>query len=385
MKRCVLLFLIVVLFFLCAGFSDGGEFVDIEISARGKVVLKNRYPINPNLTTSDLEVLQNSINTYGEIGILDYMYGSFGSDLLGLYDSFDNVGIVDCVRFIPKSREKFVYEEAVSSEWVERGKVAKEVFENHGSKKINIELSFVKGKSRYTREELLSCTQKISSFTTSYTYSSEGRKHNIGRAVSYISGYVLDSGDTFSFNSIVGKRTKDRGFQEAKVIVGGSYVDGVGGGVCQVATTLYNASIRAGVRVDNCVRHSLAPSYVDLSFDAMVSEWSDLVFTNTHDTPLFIEAIADGERLTVNFYGKKQDYDLKFESITKEVVRHSLFDGTNGDRYRNGYKSEGYMLTIKDGVMIKREKIRSDYYAPYEVSLLKAMLNEDQTKTICFY
>ena len=385
MKRCILLFLIVVLFFLCSGFSKGGEFVDIEISARGNVVFKNRYSINPNLTTNDLEVLQNSISTYGEIGILDYMYGSFGSDLLTLYDRLDNVGIADCVTFIPKSREKFIYDENISSRWVERGQVINKILEDPFSPKITIELDYILGVQRYTREQLIDATQKLSSFATGYTYSSIGRKHNISLAVNLISGCVLDSGESFSFNSVVGKRTKERGFQEAKVIVGGSYVDGVGGGVCQVATTLYNASIRAGVRVDRCVRHSLAPNYVDLSFDAMVSEWSDLVFTNTHDTPLFIEAIADGENLTVNFYGKKQEYDLKFESVTKEVVRHDLYDGTNGNRYRNGYKSEGYMLTLKSGKIIKREKIRTDYYAPYEVSLPKAIDNEHQTKTICFY
>lgn len=367
MKRFVwVVFIFFVACFFC-GFSPKPKEVAVEIWARGEVVLSDKFIVNPSIDENDLIVLRGCVDTYGEIGMLDYIFGDLGSRLLLLYEELDEVKVSDCVRFIPKSREKFIYDTNIGSEWVKRGEVIQKVLDSLGDDKISVELSFDVKDARYGDGELRSYTTKISTFNTAYTNSTIGRKQNIRQASNFISGTVLEAGESFSFNTVVGKRTKERGFREAKVIMDGNYVEGVGGGVCQVATTLYNSAIRADMRVDRCVRHTLAPSYVDLSFDAMVSEWSDLVFTNTTPYPVFIEATADGENLSVVFYGKARDYDLRFESIVKEVVRHQLFDGTNGELYRNGYKSEGYKVVLKGGKVVERVRIRQDFYKPYEV------------------
>lgn len=366
MKKIIWLVILVFGGCLFCGFSSEQREIGVEIRANGEVVLSDMFCLNPKVYGIDQEFLRGCVDTYGEIGVLDYMFGDLGSRLACVYDKLDDVKVSDCINFIPKSRERFFYDTDVGKKWVKRGEVVNGVINSLRKNKIEIDLNFCEGEARYGIDELRECTSKISTFYTGYTNSASGRKENIRKAVSFISGTVLEAGESFSFNAVVGKRTKERGFKEAKVIVDGNYVDGVGGGVCQVATTLYNSAIRADMRVDRCVRHTLAPSYVDLSFDAMVSEWCDLVFTNTTSYPVFIEAIADGGRLTVNFYGKARDYDLRFESIVKEVVRHEQFDGTNGELYRNGYKSEGYKIVLKGGKVVERVKIRQDYYKPYE-------------------
>ena len=372
MKRFLCILVLAMIFPLFVGFSSNRDkVIGIEITARGEVVLSGEYLLNPKVDEDSLIVLSNSVDTYGEIGILNYMFFDLGDRLQEVYDSLDDIKVEDCIRFVPKSREKFFYDEGISSSWVKRGEVVDKVLEGLDSGKIKVDLDFVEGDNRYDTTTLREYTDKKASFSTNYSASSSGRKANILRACNFISGYVLGGGESFSFNQVVGKRTRERGFLDAKVIVDGNYVDGVGGGVCQVATTLYNTAIRSGARIDRCVRHTLAPSYVDMSFDAMVSEWADLVFTNPFDYPMFIEAQADGEKLTVTFYGKRGEEEYMFESVVKEVVRHPLYDGTNGEVYRNGYKSEGYKIVTKGGRVVSRERIRSDYYKPYEVKRIE--------------
>lgn len=346
--------------------ASGGT-VYVEIRARGEVVLKGEYAVNPSIKSNDIEVIRESGQTYGETALLDYVFGDLGSKVQAVYEDLDNVSVEDCVTFIPKSREKFVYDLNRSKEWVVRGEVLDKMLDGIDSGHVEIDLNFFEGKKRYTLEVLRGCTEEIATFSTEYAYSSEGRKVNVATATAYINGTVIKGGGRFSFNSTVGARTKERGFREAKVIVDGSYVDGVGGGVCQVASTLYNTAIRANMQVDECTRHTLAPSYVPLSFDAMVSEWADLSLTNTSDCPLFVEAKCDGVTLSVTMYGKKSGKTLKFESIVKEVVRHELYDGTNGHAYRNGYRSEGYKLVYEGEKLVERLRIRKDYYKPYAV------------------
>ena len=95
--------------------------------------------------------------------------------------------------------------------------------------------------------------ETISSYTTYYNPEEQGRAHNIERATACIDGITLQPYGEFSFNKTVGKRTKETGYQQAKIIVGGEYVQGVGGGVCQVSTTLYNVSLKSGLVVEEYV------------------------------------------------------------------------------------------------------------------------------------
>ena len=147
---------------------------------------------------------------------------------------------------------------------------------------------------------------KRSSFSTNYSSSTLERKHNIYLASKSIDKTMVDVGGEFSFNLVVGGRTEKRGYQKSKIIINGEFADGVGGGVCQVSTTLYNAVILAGLEIVEYHPHSLPVSYVAPSFDAMVnSSYADLKFRNNTQNPIIIRAWADGDRLKIDILGQK--------------------------------------------------------------------------------
>ncbi len=234
-----------------------------------------------------------------------------------------------------------------------------------------------------TAEQLKKFTHLRSAFSTDYSSSNENRKHNIRLALSKINGKRIDDGEEFSFNAAVGKRTEANGFTEAKIIMDGQYVDGVGGGVCQASTTLYNCALVADMKITSVRAHTLAPSYVPPSFDAMVnSETSDLKFKNESGGPVFIRAYGTDTTATVQLYGAKLPYEIRRESsiISRTAIPkdETLIDekgeyGTEEMNYGEvkrvrfgvaGISSEGYLCYYKSGRLIDKRLIRHDVYRP---------------------
>ena len=120
-----------------------------------------------------------------------------------------------------------------------------------------------------------------SSFFTTFYSSKEERVNNIEIASKSIDGIMIESGGEFSFNKVVGERSEKRGYKKAVAIIKGEFTESVGGGVCQVSSTLYNAVILADLKIVEYHPHSLPVSYVAPSFDAMVSwGYADLRFEN---------------------------------------------------------------------------------------------------------
>lgn len=216
------------------------------------------------------------------------------------------------------------------------------------------------------------------SFYTTYASSSQERKSNIRLSAKAINNAFIDVGGEFSFNKVVGARTEKRGYKKAKIIVGGEFVDGIGGGVCQVSTTLYNAVLLAGLEILECHPHSLPVSYVAPSFDAMVnSGCADLKFKNNTKNPVYIKTCADDQMIKISIYGEPMNYKVKRVSKVIEKVSpppEQVFIDEKGEypslykgekmivRYaKEGYKSQGYLEIIKNGYT-KTEKIRTDKY-----------------------
>lgn len=217
-------------------------------------------------------------------------------------------------------------------------------------------------------------------YYTTYSASSPERKINIGIAAKSLDGCFVDVGGEFSFNRTVGVRTEARGYKKAKIIVGGKFVDGVGGGVCQVSTTLYNAVILSGLKVTEYHAHSLPVSYVAPSFDAMVSSGSaDFRFVNNTHNPVIIKAAADGDTLRIKIFGeymaekyvRKSVITEKIDPPAEEVVadeKGEFPDLFLGERRvisygKAGYKSEGYIIKTVSGRAVSVSKIRTDVYA----------------------
>ncbi|HMI92787.1 MAG TPA: VanW family protein [Polyangiales bacterium] len=155
----------------------------------------------------------------------------------------------------------------------------------------------------------------LGDFTTRYnrTAESEDRTHNLHVAAAKIDGYVLAPGEVFDFNAVVGDRTAHNGFRRAPVIADGELVDGVGGGTCQIASTLHGAVYFAGLPVLTRVPHSHPSYYIKLGLDATVVYGSvNFRFQNDRNHPLVIEATVDDGFVRVALHGKERAHTVSF-------------------------------------------------------------------------
>ncbi len=217
-------------------------------------------------------------------------------------------------------------------------------------------------------------------------HSEENRNNNIRHAFEYINGYTLAPGKTFSFNGAVGERTIARGFQEAEEYVYGEHQRGIGGGVCQAATTVYQAAVKAGLKIVKRQRHSDSVSYADYGMDATVY-WSefrggkkiDMTFINNTDKPIYIAAFVEnipkpkkkGNKLRtrVIIYGEDLGdvrYDLQaFEVDSLPMIpskptndKDKVSDG------KPGHVVDSYQVQYTNGVETGRIQLAHDEYPP---------------------
>lgn len=374
-KVCLIVIFLLVFssFFATVGRAEENYPISVKIKQGEKIVFSQTFYLNPEFKQTAKGNENKTVNFlrqgFADNQLCNYLFYDLGSTVESFFDSIDSVSPCDCINFYPKREVKFTYHPERSGHKVNREDFYDKVFSSFSSGEIVWEVAYQKSENLYTLNQLEDSTKLLASFSTYYGNSKEGRKHNVRLASSFLSGKVIRKGQILSFNDIVGARTAERGFKEAKVISEGNYVDGVGGGVCQVATTLYNASLRAGLTPTLCTRHTLAPSYVPLSFDAMVSSWSDLKIKNTTGGAIYLALFADGENLTVKIYGKKEEgLTYKFVSETVDVIKHEEFSEERASEFRDGYKSRGYKLVYENGNLKEKILIREDFYKPYKIN-----------------
>jgi vancomycin resistance protein YoaR len=151
----------------------------------------------------------------------------------------------------------------------------------------------------------LQIREPVATFTTSFSRSDSNRNHNIALAARAIDGILLLPEDIFSFNETVGDTTEDKGYRKAPIIVGGRFEDGLGGGICQVSSTLYNAVLLADLAVAERKNHGLAVGYLPPGRDATIAYgWIDLRFVNDRHHGIWVRTWVEGGRLTVTLYGQ---------------------------------------------------------------------------------
>lgn len=213
-------------------------------------------------------------------------------------------------------------------------------------------------------------TVKIASFTTYYAVEDRGRCANIALASKLLDGYAIRPFEEFSFNAAVGERTKKRGFKDAKIILSGEYVLGAGGGVCQVSTTLFNAAVRAGMKITERRPHSLRVGYVPPSTDAMVSTSSDLKFKNPFKYPVYLSVKVGEGSVTATFYGRKTGYSYRLVSEILEeteppepLIRYGEREGEI-KKGKSGAVSVSWLETYCSGSLVTRKVLYKDVYAP---------------------
>ena len=222
---------------------------------------------------------------------------------------------------------------------------------------------------------------RLSSYTTYFNEEEKGRCENITIAASLIDGATIQPYGEFSFNKTVGRRTATAGFRQAKIIVNGEYVLGVGGGVCQVSTTLYNAALKSGLEIQEFHAHSLQVSYVPPSRDAMVSTECDLQLYNPYSDPVYVAAKVFDGGLRVTFYGKNvgDRYEIIASVIEETPPPPPIFkEGEKEEIIRspkNGVKSEAYLERYRGEKLLSRKRLRRDEYRPIQGILVKKIGN----------
>ncbi|MFC5451863.1 VanW family protein [Paenibacillus aestuarii] len=145
--------------------------------------------------------------------------------------------------------------------------------------------------------------QPIGYYVTYFNSRNQNRYHNITLAAKAINNYVVLPGETFSFNRVVGVRTPARGYKAAKIIVRGEFSEGIGGGICQISSTLFNAADRAGLKIVERYSHSRSVPYVPPGRDATVN-WGgpDFSFTNSYNQPVLIRSQAMPGQVVITIY-----------------------------------------------------------------------------------
>jgi len=174
---------------------------------------------------------------------------------------------------------------------------------------------------KITKQDLSPLGTLRSAYFTNYASSSANRKSNLALAASKLDGHLLQPGEVFSYNNRVGPRTESRGWKTAHQFQDGQIVDGVGGGVCQSSSTLYNAVLMGGLRVVERHNHSLPVAYLSPARDASVSYGHlDFKFANNTNGPLYLTAAADGKNFHIRLYGPLSTLVPKVNIETTEPV-----------------------------------------------------------------
>ena len=181
----------------------------------------------------------------------------------------------------------------------------------------------------------------LAQHSTTFSTSMAGRAENIRVSSNRISDVLLMPGEIYSYNKLTGIRTIANGYYNAPVIVNGDLEDAPGGGVCQTSTTLYNAVLYSGLKVEQVKNHSITSSYAPRGKDAMVNDsGSDLKFSNPYDHPIYVKSIVNGGTLTCQIYGNSADkpnVDIRIDTFPMGAKTYRIFKDASGNKIKTEY------------------------------------------------
>lgn len=230
-------------------------------------------------------------------------------------------------------------------------------------------------------KEFIKFTNLRSDFSTNISSSSPDRKHNVKNALNSLNKIEIMPNEVFSFNKTVGRRTAENGYREAKIIVNNEFVDGLGGGVCQVSTTLYNSALLAGLEIVEANKHSKQVGYVKYGFDAMVNFGSsDLKFRNNTSEKITIITNFSTNYARIRIFGedlKNTTYKLRNEILTSTEPIEEVFIDEQQEHIdkvkfedeffylkkgNRGMEIKTYRETYVDNELISTELLRFDKF-----------------------
>lgn len=225
---------------------------------------------------------------------------------------------------------------------------------------------------------------KLATFTTRYDVSNKDRTVNLELACQKINEKVVSPGEVFSYNKTLGARTVAAGYKNAKVYSNGEVVDGIGGGICQISSTLYNSVLLANLEIVERRNHQFVTSYLPAGRDAtVVYGMTDFQFKNTRKYPIRIVASAQNGIATVSIYGLKEENEYTFTFNTKTIASipftvkyvedNTLPVGTEKIKQKgaNGLKTETYITKMLNGKVVSTTLLSKDTYDAMNKIVLK--------------
>ena len=231
----------------------------------------------------------------------------------------------------------------------------------------------------------------LAKFSTTYIQSKVNRTTNLKLASNKINGVVILPGETFSYNKTVGPRTVAAGFKEAGVYSGGEVVDGLGGGICQISSNLYNIVLLSNLEIVERENHQFLPGYVGAGRDATVVYGSlDFKFKNTRDYPVKIVSSVGNGYVHMSLYGTKQDneYDVSIQTtVLSTIYPKTVYEDTTTlaegktkvkDSGQNGCKSKTYRVLKKNGKVVSTELLSTDTYSAMKKVVLRGVKKSEK-------
>lgn len=261
---------------------------------------------------------------------------------------------------------------------------AKQIISSEEKEEYTIPLKITKPEMTINKIGTEAFPNLLSTFTTKYDKTNTNRTTNLQLAINKINGVVLMPDEEFSYNKIVGERTISAGYKEAKIYSNGEVVDGLGGGICQISSTLYNTVLLANLEITERRNHQFVTSYLPAGRDATVVYGSqDFKFKNNRKYPVKIEASLNSGIAKISLYGVKEenDYTVTFETRTVSAIPYktkyindsTIEEGTEKIQQRgvNGLITETYKILNLNGVVVSKTLLSKDTYNAMQRVVLK--------------
>ncbi len=435
MKRLVFVGLICVIFIFTTGVGLSFDFNDecilvsskvsyeelkenIEFSYNGRIF---NYNLIDNIKTSSQFDIDYQINRYNRFDedkrreLLSHMLAIGVSDEIAIRYLFPNIE-----KTIEKA-EKNIYIKAkdaklkidtntnkvffITSETygvrLDKARLYHQIVEKYLQKQeLTIKLPIITDKPNILSSDYERYSSLRADFSTDISRSSEDRKHNVKTALNSLNKVEILPNEVFSFNKVVGRRTEANGYRQAKIIVNNEFVDGLGGGVCQVSSTLYNSALLAGLDIVEANKHSKQISYVKYGFDAMVNFGSsDLKIRNNTNEKVIIITNFTNNRARIRIFGSSLGdtnyklineidnivepieeirYDEAHEYLDKVEYTDESFYLKRGSR---GMNIRSYREKIVNGELKERKLLRTDKYQVQNA--VKIYGTKNRTEELC--
>lgn len=251
---------------------------------------------------------------------------------------------------------------------------AKELLKEEKEEYI-IKLTITKPKITIDKIGTEAFPDQLATFTTRYDVSDVDRSTNLQIACQKINGKVVLAGETFSYNKALGPRTAAAGYRNGKIYEGGEVVDGIGGGICQISSTLYNTVLMSNLEIVERRNHQFVTSYLPAGRDAtVVYGVIDFKFKNTREYPVRIVASARNGIATISMYGIKEENEYTFSFNTKTIASIPMSTRYEEDanlpigeekikqKGHNGMKTETYITKMLNGKAVSTTLLSKDTY-----------------------